>query len=75
MTTENDGGCDRLFTSERIAFGDEMLETLPWDAAEMLKTEEDIAAYLEAILEEGDLELLIAALNDVVRAKALMIAT
>ena len=30
------------------------IKTLPWDSAEFLKTDEDIAAYLEAALEDGD---------------------
>ncbi len=29
-------------------------KTTPWDPAEHLETDEDIAAYLEAALEEGD---------------------
>ena len=28
--------------------------TTPWDPADHLKSEEDMAAYLEAALEEGD---------------------
>ena len=43
--------------------------TLPWDPAEHLKTEEDMAAYLEAALEEGNPSLLAAALGDIARAK------
>jgi DNA-binding phage protein len=31
-------------------------QTLPWDVTEHLQTQEDIAAYLEAALEEGDPE-------------------
>jgi probable addiction module antidote protein len=44
------------------------LKTRAWDAAENLETEEDVAAYLEAALEDGDPELIGAALGDVVRA-------
>ena len=43
--------------------------TTPWDPAEHLKTEEDMAAYLEAALEEGDSNLIAAALGDIARAK------
>ena len=43
--------------------------TLPWDPAEHLETEEDMAAYLEAALEEGDPSLVAAALGDIARAK------
>lgn len=40
-----------------------------WDAADHLKTEEDIAAYLEACAEENDPALMAAALGDVARAR------
>jgi probable addiction module antidote protein len=46
-------------------------KTRPWDAAEYLKTEEDMAAYLEAALEEGDAALFAAALGDIARAKGM----
>lgn len=45
--------------------------TLPWDPAEHLETEEDMAAYLEAALEEGDPALVAAALGDIARAKGM----
>ena len=38
-----------------------------WDAVDTLKTKADIAAYLDAVLEDGDPELLKAALGDVAR--------
>jgi probable addiction module antidote protein/putative addiction module killer protein len=47
------------------------IQTLPWDAAEHLETEEDMAAYLEAALEEGDPALVAAALGDIARAKGM----
>jgi probable addiction module antidote protein len=46
-------------------------ETIPWDAADSLETREDIAAYLDAVLEDGDPDLLKAALGDIARAKRL----
>jgi probable addiction module antidote protein len=46
-------------------------QTRPWDAAEHLETEEDMAAYLEAALEEGDSTLVAAALGDIARAKGM----
>jgi probable addiction module antidote protein len=46
-------------------------ETRPWDAAELLENKADIAAYLDAVLEDGDPELLKAALGDVARAKGM----
>jgi probable addiction module antidote protein len=45
--------------------------TTVWDAAEHLKTKEDMAAYLEAALEEGDPSLIAAALGDIARAKGM----
>ena len=47
------------------------LKTRPWDAVDHLKTEEDMAAYLEAALEEDDPELISAVLGDIARAKGL----
>jgi probable addiction module antidote protein len=45
--------------------------TGPWDAAEHLETKEDMAAYLEAALEENDPSLIAAALGDIARAKGM----
>ncbi len=42
-----------------------------WDAADHLKTEADMEAYLEAALEENDPALIAAALGDVARAKGM----
>lgn len=47
------------------------IQTYPWDAADHLKTKEDIAAYLEAALEEGDPSLVVAALGDIARETGL----
>lgn len=46
-------------------------KTRRWDAAETLETKEDIAAYLDAVLEDGDPDLLKAALGDMARAKGM----
>lgn len=43
--------------------------TTTWDPADHLETEEDMAAYLEAALEEGDPALVAAALGDIARAR------
>jgi probable addiction module antidote protein len=40
-----------------------------YDTADYLKTEEDIAAYLEACVEDGDPALIAAALGDIARAR------
>jgi probable addiction module antidote protein len=42
-----------------------------FDPAEYLRDEEDVAAYLTAILEENDPALLAAALGDVARARGM----
>ena len=42
-----------------------------FDPAEHLKSEEDVAAYLTAIIEENDPALLAAALGDIARAKGM----
>ena len=42
-----------------------------FDPAEYLKDEEDIAAYLNAILDDGDPVLLAAALGDIARARGM----
>jgi probable addiction module antidote protein len=47
------------------------IETHLWDAAEHFETEEDMAAYLDAALEDGDPTLVVAALGDIARAKGM----
>ena len=43
--------------------------TTRWDPADQLKTDEDMAAYLVAALEESDPALVAAALGDIARTK------
>ena len=50
---------------------DKKLETRIWDPAEHLETDEDIAAYLDAALEEGNPALVVAVLGDIARAKGM----
>jgi len=45
--------------------------TTAWDPAEHLESEEDMVAYLEAALEDGDPTLIAAALGDIARAKGM----
>jgi probable addiction module antidote protein len=47
------------------------IEVTPWDAADHLGSDEAILAYLKAVFEDGDPELIAAALDDVARAKGL----
>ncbi len=42
-----------------------------FDPAEYIQTEEDVAAYLTAIIEENDPALLAAALGDIARARGM----
>jgi probable addiction module antidote protein len=46
-------------------------KTRSWDVAQYLGSEEDMAAYLEAALEDDDPSLLAAALGDIARAKGM----
>jgi len=46
-------------------------KTRLWDVVEHLETEEDMAAYLEAALEQGDPTMVAAALGDIARAKGM----
>ena len=48
--------------------------TRPWDPAEHLETEEDMVAYLNIALEEGDMDLFLACLGDVARARRMAAA-
>ena len=43
-------------------------QTRPWNAADFLETEEDVVAYLEAVFDDGDPELIAAALDDIAKA-------
>jgi probable addiction module antidote protein len=47
------------------------ITTRLWDAAAHLETEEDMALYLEAALEEKDPVLISAVLGDIARAKGM----
>jgi probable addiction module antidote protein len=47
------------------------IKTIPWDSAQYLETKEDIADYLEAVLEDGDPALIAHALGVIARAKGM----
>ena len=47
------------------------ITTTIWDASDHLETEEDMVAYLESALEDGDPALISAALGDIARAKGM----
>jgi probable addiction module antidote protein len=46
-------------------------KTVPWDSAAHLKTDQDIANYLEAVFEDGDPGLIAHALGVIARAKGM----
>ncbi len=47
------------------------IRTTRWDPVDHLKTEQDMAAYLDAALEDGDTGVIMAALGDIARAKGM----
>ena len=47
------------------------IKTRPFDAANYLKDDEDIAQYMSVILEDGDPALIAAALGDIARARGM----
>jgi len=47
------------------------IKTLPWKTEDFLETPEDIAAYLEAVFEDGDPELISHALGVIARSKGM----
>lgn len=50
---------------------DKKITTYPWDVTTYLDSDEAIALYLDAVLEEDDPVLLAAALGDVARVKGM----
>jgi probable addiction module antidote protein len=46
-------------------------KTLPYDAAEYLENPEDMAAYLEAALEDGEPAIVVKALGTIARARGM----
>jgi probable addiction module antidote protein len=47
------------------------IQTYSWDVSDHLETREDIAAYLEAALEEGDPNFVTTVLGDIARSKGM----
>lgn len=47
------------------------VKTRPWNASGYLNSPQDIVAYLEAAFEDGDPQLIVAALGDVARSKGM----
>jgi probable addiction module antidote protein len=47
------------------------MKTRTWDAADHLKTDEDMVNYLQAAFEDGDPSLIQAAIGDITRARGM----
>jgi probable addiction module antidote protein len=47
------------------------IELTPWDASQYLETPEQMAAYFEAALEDGDTRAIATALGDIAKAKGM----
>lgn len=50
---------------------EETPKTTRWDPADHMTTRDDMAAYLEAALEDGDVSVIAAALGDIARSKGM----
>ncbi len=57
--------------SLRCEVAENKLQTRLWDAVEHLETDEDMVAYLDAALEDGDPGVIVAVLGDIARAKGM----
>ena len=56
---------------KELRITDDELTLSKWDVVEHLQTEEDMAMYLEAALEENDPAFIAAVLGDIARAKGM----
>ncbi len=50
---------------------EETPKTTLWDPADHMTTRDDMAAYLEAALEDGDVSVIAAALGDIARSEGM----
>ena len=46
-------------------------KTRPWDAADYIEHPDDVVAYLDAALEDGDPRLIVAVLGDIARSRGM----
>lgn len=56
---------------ETFTFNPSDRQTKPWDPADYLQDKESIALYLSMIAEQGDSDLLIKAIGDIIRAQGI----
>ena len=47
------------------------IKTYKWDLADHIRTEKDVAAYLDAAFEDGDPAIIAAILGDIARSKGM----
>jgi probable addiction module antidote protein len=47
------------------------MKTKKWDMAEHIETKADVIAYLEAALEENDIDFLFSVIDDIARSKGM----
>jgi len=47
------------------------ITTKPWDIQDYLTVHDDMVAYLDAAFEDGDVDLIVAAIGDVARARGM----
>ena len=48
---------------------EEKIKTYAWDITEHLRTKEEMATYLNVVLEEGDPDLFVSAVGDIAKAQ------
>ena len=66
------GADDGMKRAARMGADDGMKRTVAYDAAELLKTDENVVAYFNAALDSGDLALVSAALGDIARTRGII---
>ena len=54
-----------------INMANKPIKTYPWDPVDYLENDEDMVAYLDAALEDGDPALILAVLGDIARARGM----
>jgi len=47
------------------------IKTYAWDITEHLRTQEEMATYLNVVLEEGDPDLFVSAIGDIAKARGM----
>ena len=61
----------KRLTQKMRMIGAKMKKATEWDASKYLENETDIAAYINAALEDGDTSVIATALGDIARTKGM----